>query len=239
MSEKIKNLLWHIIEIIIFLIIISCVWGYYSRKLDKSEQNLKAANSEMIEVKLKNDNLMVAKDSYIATINDLENLLDISKKEIKDIQRKLDSKIAYISKIESNIKIEYVEVVKDSVIYVNNNPNDIVTTFHYKDEWLNLNGITNVKLGDEFNCNTTLNEININTPLNVGLTDDYQIFVTTPNPYISFNDIDGAVIDKSKLYPKKKRFNWGIQMGMGVMYDVLKNDVSVGPYLGAGFEYNF
>ena len=73
--------------IIFFLIIISCVWGYYSRKLDKSEQNLKAANSEMVEINLKNGELMAARDSYIATINDLENLLDLSKQEIKDIQK--------------------------------------------------------------------------------------------------------------------------------------------------------
>jgi hypothetical protein len=239
MKDKMKQIFWMIVEAIVFILLISFIWGYYSRKLETSEQNLKAATSQISEMKLKNDDLLVARDSYIATIDDLENLLDITKKEVKEIQRKLDSKIAYISELETNVRIEYVEVVKDSIIYVNNNPKDIVAQFHYTDEWVNLKGESKINFENEFTYNTTLNDINIYTPLTVGLTDDYQIFVTTSNPYVNFSDINGAVIDKSKLYPKKKKFNWGLQGGLGIMYNVVKNDVAVGPYLGVGAEYNF
>ena len=239
MSENVKRILWYILEAVIFLIILSCVWGYYSRELNTSEQNLKAAQGELVETKLKNGDLLVSRDSYIATINDLEQIVDLNKKEIKELQRKLDSNIAYISKIESNTRIEYVEVIKDSIIYVNDNPNDIITKFHYADEWLSLNGVNNIQIGENFNYTTTINEINMKTPLTVGLTDDYQIFVTTPNPYVNFSDINGAVIDKSKLYPKKKRFSWGLQFGVGAMYDIIHNDVAVGPYGGIGVEINF
>lgn len=238
-SDKVKNILWHILEAVIFLVIISCVWNYYSNKNDINEQNLKAAQNELYEVKLKNGELMTVRDSYIATIDDLEQLLDISKKEAKDLQRQLDSKIAYISKIESNIKIEYIEVVRDSIVYVNNAPNNIIAPFHYNDAWMNITGQNNIKLGESFECTTLLNEININTPLTVGLTDDYQIFVSSPNPYLHISEIEGAVLDKSKFRPRKKLINWGFQVGIGPMYDIIDNDIAVGVYCGVGAEINF
>ena len=155
------------------------------------------------------------------------------------MQRKLDSKIAYIAQIESNTKIEYIEVVKDSIIYINNNPNNIKIPFKYDDKWLKIDGENNLVLGDEFDITTHINEISINTPLTVGLTNDYQIFIKSPNPYVNITDINGAVIDNSKLYPKKKRFSWGLQMGFGAMYDVIHNNISVGPYGGIGAEFKF
>ena len=238
-SDKIKNILWHLLELVIFLIILSCVWNYYSKENKTNQQNLKAAQNELYEVKLKNGELLSVRDSYIATIDDLESLLDVSKNEIKDLQRKLDSKIAYIAKIETDTKIEYIEVVRDSIIYVNNKPDNIILPFHYNDKWLNIKGQNNIKIGENFECNTTLNKISINTPLTVGVTDDYQIFVSSSNPYIHFNEIEGAVLDKSKFRPRKKIFNWGFQMGFGPMYDIIDNDISVGIYCGVGAEINF
>lgn len=239
MSEKVKKILWYVAEIGIVLLIISLIWGYFSRKLDVSEQNLKAATTELKETKLKNGELLTSKNSYIATIDDLNNLLDISKKEVKELQRKLDSKIAYISQIESNVKIEYIEIVKDSIVYVDNTPKKAIAPFHYNDQWVNLNGENEFTFGDTFDYRTKINEISMNVPLTVGLTDDYQIFVKSPNPYFNISSIEGAVIDKSKLYPKKKRFNWGLQGGMGVMYDFIDRDIAAGLYLGIGAEFNF
>lgn len=239
MLQKIKNTLWYVVEFIVFVIILSCVHGYYSRELNTTEQNLKAAQGEIVKMELKNGELLVAKDSYIATIDNLENVLKITKKEAKDLQRQLDSKIAYISKIETNTKVEYIEVVKDSIVYVNNDPYNIVAAFHYTDKWLNIKGISNICWGENFIYNTTLNEIKMDTPLTVGLTEDYKIFVTSPNPYVNFSNINGAVIDKNKLYPSKKKFNWGLQGGMGIMYDITRNNISAGPYIGAGVEWNF
>jgi hypothetical protein len=58
LSDKVKNILWHILEIVIFLIILSCVWNYYSRENETNQQNLKAAQNELYEVKLKNGELL-------------------------------------------------------------------------------------------------------------------------------------------------------------------------------------
>lgn len=76
--EKIRQWIWFIIEAIIFIAIIVCVYSCLSNKLDVSEQNLLAAQGKIEQVELKNGELLTARDSYIATINDLENLVDIN-----------------------------------------------------------------------------------------------------------------------------------------------------------------
>lgn len=238
-SDNKRSILWFLIEIVVFLLILTSVWGYFNNKLDDSEQNLKAAKGYITQVELKNGELLSARDSYIASINDLEELLDITKQEVKDVQRQLDSKVAYISKLESQTRIEFIEVVRDSIIYVDNATNHIITPFHYRDEWISFNGKNEFSFEPEFDYTTSISNININTPLTVGLTNDYQIFVKTPNPYVSFSSIDGAVIDNSVLKPRKKRFNWGLQFGFGTMYDIVDKDIAVGPYAGVGAEFNF
>lgn len=239
LSNEKKTLLGYIIEGVIFMAIIAAVWGFFSNRLDTSEQNLKAARGHIEQVELKNGELLTARDSYIATINDLEDLLDISKQEIRDIQRQLDSKVAYISKIESEVRVEYIETVRDSIIYINSDPNIATSTFRYNDKWVDLIGRNDFTFGEKFSYNTTIESLSMDVPLNVGLTNDYQIFVKTPNPYVSFSNIDGAVIDNSVLRPRKKRFNWGLQMGFGAMYDVMNKNIAVGPYAGVGAEFNF
>lgn len=237
-NEK-KTLLGYIIEGIIFIAIIAAVWGIYNNKLDTSEQNLKAARGHIEQVELKNGELMSSRDSYVATINDLEELLDITKQEVKDIQRQLDSKVAYISKIESEVRVEYIETVRDSIIYVNSDPNIATSTFRYNNKWVDLVGRNEFIFGEQFDYKTTIESLSMDVPLNVGLTNDYQIFVKTPNPYVSFSSIEGAVIDNSILKPRKKRFNWGLQMGFGAMYDIMNKNIAVGPYAGVGAEFNF
>ena len=232
-----KRLLAYIIEAIIFIAIIAGVCGYYNNKLNISDQNIKAITGQVTALEMNNKELLYSRDSYIATIDDLNNLLEISKREAKEIQRQLDSKIAYIAKIEQNVKIEYVEVVKDSIVYITNDK--LIASFHYQDDWLSFNGENEFQFGENFDYTTTIRNIKMNTPLTVGLTEDYKIFVTSPNPYLSFSNIEGAVIDESIIKPKKKRLSWGLQIGVGAMYDIIDKDVAVGPYGGLGVEINF
>ena len=232
-----KTLLSYLIEAAVFIIIIAFGWNYYNERLETTTQNLIAYKGQLEEVELQNKNLLVAKDSYIATINDLEEQLDITKKEAKEIQRQLDSKIAYISKIEQSVKVEYVEVVKDSIVYVNNQ--HAIAKFHYNDEWMRFDGENEFQFGNNFDYITRVKNISITAPLTIGLTNDYQVFVTSPNPYITFTDIEGSVIENSVLRPRKKRFSWGVQFGFGTMYDIIDKDLSIGPYGGLGVEVNF
>lgn len=232
-----KTLLSYLIEAAVFIIIIAFGWNYYNERLETTTQNLIAYKGQLEEVELQNKNLLVSKDSYIATINDLEEQLDITKKEAREIQRQLNSKIAYIAKIEQSVNVEYVEVIKDSIVYVNNQ--HAIAKFHYNDDWMRFDGENEFRFGNNFDYTTRVQNISIVAPLTIGLTNDYQVFATTPNPYITFTDIEGSVIENSVLKPRKKRFSWGVQFGFGTMYDIIDKDLSIGPYGGLGVEVNF
>ena len=229
-----RSLISMIVEAIVFIAIIALGWSYYDGRLDVSEQNLKVYRGQIEEMELKNGDLITVRDSYIAKTSELEKLLDISKQEVRQLKNTLGSKVAYISKLESQISTGPIIIQKDSIVYIEKSK--LESHFKYSDDWLSLKGVTRI---DGDNGSTEISGINMLVPLKVGLTNNYQIFVQTENPYISFNEIEGAVIDGSKFAPKKKRFSWGIQLGVGVMYDVIKNDVAVGPYGGLGIEFNF
>lgn len=229
-----RSLISMFIEAVVFIAIIMFGWNYYNGQLDRSEQNLKVYRGQIEELELKNGDLVTSRDSYIAKTFELEELLDVSRQEVRQLKNTLGSKVAYISKLESQISTGPIIIQKDSIVYIEKSK--LEYHFKYSDDWFSLKGITRI---DGDNGSTEIGGINMLVPLKVGLTDNYQIFVQTPNPYISFNEIEGAVIDGSKLAPKKKRFNWGIQAGFGVMYDVIQKDIAIGPYGGLGIEFNF
>lgn len=222
------------IEAIIFIAIIMFGYNYFTNQIDTYDQNIKVYKNHMEQLELKNGELLTIRDSYILKTKELEEVLNISQKEVKELQKQLDSKVAYIAKLESAINTGPVIIQKDSIIYISKD--EIETYFKYEDSWLFINGVTKIK---NKTSQTTIDNISLNVPLTVGLSNDYKIFVSTPNPYISLSNIEGAVIDNSVLKPKKKRFNWGFQFGFGVSYDIIKQDYSIGPYTGIGGEINF
>lgn len=221
------------IEAAIFIGIIMFGINYYNNQLDISDQNLKAYKGQLEQVEMKNGELVAIRDSYVLKTKDLQEQFDLSQKEIRDLKRKLGSSLAYIAELESNIKIDTIVTIKDTIIY-KDKETDI--RFLYQDDWVSFNGLTSLKNNTS---STRIFNMNMDVPLKFGISDDYQIFVQSNNPYVNFTNLEGAVIDGSKLKPKKTRFNWGFQIGFGISYDIFDKDYSIGPYGGIGAEVNF
>lgn len=235
-----KTIILMFIEAIVLVVVMSIIGGCYSKKLKTYEQNLIASKSELNEVKLKNGELLYEKDSYILKIRDLEDELGIRKSEINEIKNKLKSSIAYISKIESQIKIDTVYTVKDSIVYVNND--NVLIEFSYDDKWMNLRGENHILFGHDNKIKkttTTLYDVTMKTSFTLGIAENYKIFIKTDNPYISVDNIDASVIENSIIAPKKKRFSWGVQLGFGLQYGLINKNLDIGPYGGVGLEWNF
>lgn len=228
-----KTIIISIIEFLIFLFILTSVNNCNQERIEKLDQNLTAARDSIEQVILINGNILSERDAYIVKTKQLEEVLKITKEERKDIEKKLNDKIAYISKIESNIRVDTLEI-RDTVTVKDSST--ISINFSYKDEWLNFSGGTYYKNGKS---KTQIFDINIPTPLKVGLTDDYTIFVESENPYLNITNIEGAVIDGSSLRPKKKHWNLSLHAGIGVHYGLFGQQVDVGPYVGGGVSYNF
>ena len=78
----------------------------------------------------------------------------------------------------------------------------------------------------------------MNVPLMLGLTDDYKFWVKTDNPYVTFTNIDGAVIDNSSV-KKDKRLHHGISLGFGFQYGLFGKQFDFGPQFGYSFMLSF
>lgn len=234
-----KTLIIMIFEAIILIGIGALIWHHYGDKNNIYEQNWKAAESKLEELRLENGELLYKKDLYILKEKELTDLLEKDRKEIKELKHALDSSLAYIAKMKSEVQIDSIVMVKDSIVYVT--PTNTVTNFSFQDKWIVMKGTNNVVFtdGKVSNITTSMSEINIKTPLTVGVTEDLQIFAKTDNPYVRFTDIDGAILDESVFAPKKKRFGWGVQVGLGAQYGLISRKLDVGPYAGFGIEINF
>ena len=228
-----KTIILLFVEAIIFLTIIFGGYYYMSRKIDTAEQNIRAYKGEIESLELKNGELLTVRDSYILKKNELEEELGITKSEIKELKKKLNSTLTYISKIEAEIRVDTIETVRDSIVYVDSNPS---IHFSYQDKWLSFNGQTNILNNIP---NTSIYNLLVSTSAKVGLTEDYQFFIQTDNPYVKFTSIEGSVIDGTKLYPKKQKWSWGLQGGMGMVYGMTQKQFDLGLYLGIGVEKKF
>jgi regulator of replication initiation timing len=193
------------ITIVILTMSTTCI----NRKNNKLSNNIKALLDTVQTLETKNGDLIYAKQSLIIEKNELEKYLDISKKERKEIEKQLNSSLALITKLQGEINIDTI-VMRDS-IYINKDTTKAI--FNYSDKWVALNGKT-IIIKDH--ANTTLENINLSTPLQVGLTDDYKVFVKSQCPYLSFTDIESASIVNSITNKKTKRWGIGPYIGVGI-----------------------
>lgn len=226
---------YYLFAIILLVFIIIWLLGNNTAKNDNIKiykNNIEALSNELDSFRLKNNELVVTKQNLILEKNELEEYLDISKKEIKELEKKLDSKIKYIASIEGKVTMDTVEI-HDS-IYIDPNGN-MSLYFDYSDKWVTLAGHSTQTTFDDFY--TTLDTLSMNVPLKVGLTDDRKIFVQSSNPYMNITDIKGAYVDESQLRKIINRFGLCFYLGWGVQYGVINQKFDTGPQGGFGIYY--
>ena len=232
-SLDMKTIIISIIEALIFIFIISSISHCSNQKIQTLDHNLVAAQDEIQSLVLENGNLLSEKSAYILKNKELESVLEITKQEKKDIERKLNDKIAYIANISGQVRVDTL-TLRDTVYKTSDNNFNI--NWSYSDKWLRLSGATQY---DGYKSSTNLYGISLYTPLKVGLTDNYTIFVEAENPYLKITNIEGAIIDGSNLRPKPNYWTLSLQGGLGAQYGLINNKFDIGPYVGVGVSYNF
>lgn len=202
-----SKLLIIIMGIIIAILVMNttCV----NRKNENLSNNIKSLLDTVNVLESKTGELIYTKQSLILEKRELEKYLDISKKEKKELEKKLNSSLAFIAKIQGSIKIDTL-IITDSV-YINEDT--VKSVFNYTDNWVFLDGQT-VFVNN--GANTQINSLNMRVPLKIGIMDDYKVFATSENPYVSFTNIDAAVIEGSIANQRKKRWGIGPYIGVGI-----------------------
>lgn len=234
LSEREKKGL--IVIVVLMLALIGCIWYGFNRnnELTIANNNIEALTDSITCYELKNDELMHCISSLVIEKEELEKFLDISNKEVKDLEKKLNSQLLYISKLEGYSKTDTIYIESTTTTY---------DSLHYRYSFENSNEYYKIVGYTDVDTNhiafTTITENSMALNLKVGLSEDWKIFVTTDNPYVSFNNIEGALLDKDVFLKqqKKDRFSIGIQFGFGAQYGLMHRQFDYGPYIGIGAEY--
>ena len=205
-SRVTKIIGYSIVVLIIILLMIGL--GRVSHDLKVTRHNLDVSRDSVEALELKNGDLVYEMSSYILEKKELEHYLDISKAEVKELEKKLNSKLAYISTLEAQIRYDTLiskdtSTVSGDTVYIN---------IGYKNDWINIDGFTTLHNGWS---TTQYNNITVPAPLRVGLTDNYNIWVESKNPYLVITDIEGAAIRGSSIYTKPKHWSLALQLGLG------------------------
>lgn len=225
-----------VLEAIMFIILLGAISRCSSDKIDLLEHNISAYKSQIEYVELENSNLLIAKESLILSESQAREELEMTKEETRELKKKLGSAVAQINKLQSQIELKDTVYMKADTVYIDrkDNTNKIFT---WNDQWTSLRA----KLWGSSIQNSQLSicDLKMNIPITFGVTDDYKVFATSPNPYVTFDDMTSATIYGSSVAPKRKRFHHGIFVGFGVNYGIITNKVDIGPSLGYGFMYSF
>ena len=229
----------HIKDLLILLFaLIACVFLFSTCSKMKEnkylENNIKALVDTVQVIELRNGNLMYENQLLILEKNELQKYMDVSKAEIRDLERKLNSQLAYINKLKAEIQVDTIHCF-DTLYYTPTG--DLQIGFKYMDKYTEINGKTTVH--DYTSANTTIDNIKMDVPITLGITDEYKFFATSDNPNVVFSDVNGAAIS-DRL--KKKRWGIGPTVSFGVYggYDFIQKtpSVGVGAMIGVSLHYD-
>lgn len=199
--------------------------------LKDAESNLLASQDTLREYVLKNNELLWAKRMWTMNQKILEDSLESMNINIKELEKLLDSKTATIIDLEGRVNIDTIIIEKDSIVYLSDST--YRSHFNINTEWYKISGY-------HYNGYTAISNLDIPLSLQVGITQNKQIWVRSENPYVTINSIYGATLSENEIKNlSKKRFTHGIQLGIGVHYGMISNKIDIGPYIGYGICFNF
>ena len=229
--------LWIIIvaQFLLFAVILGTMTKCSSDKIDILETNILGYRDSLKHTELKNGELLASKQSLILTSEAMREELNYSKSQIKELEKQLDSKIAIISKLNSQLDLKDTVYMKGDTVYMDNEITH--KKFSWEDEWTRIGAEIHGKTISD--SELSIYDLKIKVPLEFGVTDDYKIWAKSSNPNVYIEDISSATIYGSSVYPKKKRFHHGIQLGFGINYGIIHGKFDIGPSLAYGLTFSF
>lgn len=224
-----------IIETALLIVAIMMIGRCSHVKISDLEHNISAYKSHIEYVETKNGELISSRESLIMSEKQTREELEMTRQEYRDIERKLDDKIAYISRLESQLRHKDTIYLKADTVYVSNN--SIFKNFTWRDEWSAIDAtVSGLTIEDS---RLSITSLSTRIPVEVGLTDDYKIWVKSSNPNVEFTSITGSVIQNSSLDDRKRRLHHGVSIGFGFQYGLFGRTFDFGPQLGYSLQFNF
>ena len=196
------------------------------------QHNLQVARDSVKIEKLKNGELLASRDSYIVELKNSQDLLGISQKQIKELEKRLGSALAQLAKVNTKVQTDTIWLENNILI---DTAGYFTSVFKYQDQWCTIAGkITK----DNDSVNAYLDKIQFDVPLTIGQTKDYKFFVSSPNPYFNVTSVNSAV-ELNSVVQKKSHFGIGVGVGFGAFYglNTQKFDLGIGATVGLVYKF--
>jgi regulator of replication initiation timing len=224
-----------IVEAMLFLAVLGTVVKCSNDKVERLENNIDAYKTEMEVVKTHNGELIATKQSLILSVEEMREELEISKRELKELEKTLADDVAYIAKLQSQIAVPDTIYMKGDTVYIKDDYT--IKVFEWVDDWTKIGAeVTGVSVEDS---ELSIFNLNVDVPLEFGLTDGYKVFVKSSNPYVRFNELNSVIVNHSSVKEKEKRLHHGILLGFGVHYGLSQSNWDFGPGVMYGLTYSF
>lgn len=218
-----------IVTLLIIIVILLTSIRTSNNEIQRWEDNYNIALDSVKIIKTRNNELLYERDLYKLNYEDLDKE---TQKKIKNLEKELDKSVKYISKLEGNIKIDTL-IIKDSVW---NNNNITYIGFSYNDTWTKISGVTIL----DKDTITQLNSLYIDVPLTLSIMENnnkQSIIATSQNPYVSFSNIDGVILNNT---PNSfKHWTLGAEMNLITQYNIFNKTLDVVPNIEVNLEYLF
>lgn len=196
----------------------ACANQIDSRKI--YENNVKALTEEMQTWKTKAGDLVAEKTVLEGDVN----LLKLTNKELYDQVQKLKAKPAEV--VYVNVEVPYP--VHDTTFVVSDSTTYIKHPFDFSDKWRALSGYIEY---NKPNLGLTIDKDIVYADLTVAIKDS-KVYVTSNNPYLQYNDVQGIVLPKTT-----PRWSIGVGPQVGIGYGFINKKPDV--YVGVGLSINY
>lgn len=214
-KSLIKNILPYIV-ICILCIIITRQCLSKSELKDQMQHNIEALSDSIHHYKTNAGNIAAEKKILIGGIDLLKQTNDSLYQRVKDLNVKNPEQVVYITN-------DVVHESHDTIWTINNT--SLSKDFDFSNKYRELAG--NVSLKDT-TLGLYINKDIVHLDYTMAIKDG-KVYVSSTNPYIKFNNIEGITIPKTK----QKHWHIGPSIGIGI-----NTDKKVMPYIGINAMYS-
>ena len=219
MKHNIKKLLLELLPyIVVFMLSIVCV-RQCSNNADIKEQmqhNIEVLTDSVKHYRTISGDIATEKAILIGDIDLLKHTNDSLYRKVKELGIKKPNQVVYITN-------EIIREKRDTAWKVRTP--EMSKTFDFSDKWRDLAG--NVTLKDSI-LGLSINKDIVRMDYTMGIKDG-RVYISSSNPYVKFNEIQGITI------PKTKQKNWhiGPTIGAGIGTDGV-----IRPNIGLSLTYS-
>lgn len=222
----IKNIIWYIITILLTVLLCMSMRQCISNK-HTYNNNIVALTDTIKYYKGKNKELVAYKMMIETSFNNIKYINDSLYNVLKSIGVKNPDNVVYIETIIRDEKHD--TIWKTPIISSNDSNKYIKKDFDFSNQYRTLKGYVYFNKPDTLGLSIEQN----NAIANFTITQkDNNVYITSNNPYIKYNNIIG-IKNMSEHKTKTKRFGIGPYIGIGI-----NKDAKIEPTIGIGLTWS-